>query len=368
MKFKLDKGLFIIVLMLLIAGVMLVMSSSTYYSFIESGNSYKFVYKDIIFVMMGIVAFLLLSNIDYRRFDNGFLIILANITSITLLVLTLLIGTEVNGSKRWLDLGFTRFMPVDVSKVIIVFTLAYMLKRLDKIGMNGRIAVPIGLLLVGQAALINMQPDMSSMAVFLLIGVSIIGVFFFSMKQLLLSITVAIGGGYFVGKMLILSESYRLDRFMEWWQSLSNIDMANDQIKYSILAISSGGLFGVGPGKSIFNKLYIPEPHNDMILSTLGEEYGLIGMLVVFLLYVLLLYRMGRLSAKATDPFAKVIVFGIMIMITAQIMINYMTSLGMIPPTGIPLPFISYGGTNLLILMASMGILSNISSEVQREN
>lgn len=202
-----------------------------------------------------------------------------------------------------------------------------------------------------------LQPDFSSMIILFGLSASML---FIGYEH---TFNVMVIGALSIGLLFPMGwiAPYRMERITGFIAGLKDINNALWQIRYGIYAIATGGFFGVGAGKSTFNKLWIPEPHNDMILATLGEEFGFFGILVVTILYFILVINIMRLATKSKDQFTRYISFGIAMTIFLQIFVNYGNTLGLLPPTGIPLPFISFGGTNVIILLALIGVSLSIS-------
>ena len=354
---KLNWGIIIPVLLLLAIGWILVLSSSTYYAMhqFSSQNRFMFVRSHSIYIVLGLVIMFIAYKVNYRIYDNIVLVGLLCGGAVLLMMMTFAfdIGKEAH---RWIVIGSQTFMPVDIAKVALVFGMAYSLTHF-RANKNKFIALIVQstfpLLLI---TITYFQPHFSSVMILsLTFGVMmLIG---FNSPTLVFSMA---GGMVAALLATVTLGGYRVYRLESFRAGLENIDAASDQVRYSVLAISSGGLFGLGAGKSVFNKMYIPEPHNDMIMSTLGEEFGLIGNLAVLLLMFILIWNLIRVAARSKTEFGRLVVLGITSIIFFQMTINMTTALGIGPPTGVPLPFISYGGTNLLVLLALIGVALNI--------
>lgn len=356
MNGKINMGILIPVLLLIIIGWLLVFSSSAYLSLNQYATPYHYIKSQTLFIFIGAVAMFVAAAINYKIYNNLFVVFVVGAVAFVLMALTPFIGEEVNAATRWIEIAGQRFMPVDLAKVAMVFSLSYGLSHFTA-NRNRLIAFIIHMIYpMALLFFTYLQPDFSSMLILFGVMFSLLFIGFEPVGYVLS----LVGAGAVGLAALAQLAPYRMVRITGFIDGLKNVDNAMRQIRYGILAIASGGLFGVGPGESIFNKLWVPEPHNDMILSTLGEEFGFIGITVVLGLYFVLILNIIRLSLTQRDPFAKYLSFGIGMIIFLQFVVNFGNTLGLLPPTGISLPFISYGGTNIIILMAMIGILLSI--------
>lgn len=355
---KINWGILIPVLILLAIGWILVLSSSTYYAMhqFSSHNRFMFVRSHSIYIALGLIVMFIGYKINYKIYDNILLVGLLAIFSIVLMLMTFMfdIGKEAH---RWIEVGSLTFMPVDIAKIALIFVMAYSLSHFQA-NKNKIVALMIHSIFPGILLLITyFQPHFSStMILSLTYGVLLfLG---FTSPTLVIGTVAAMAAALGSAAWLM---GYRVFRIESFTAGLQNIDDASEQVRYSVLAIASGGIFGIGPGKSVFNKMYIPEPHNDMIMSTLGEEFGLIGNLSVLILMFVLIWNLVRVANRSKTQFGMLVVYGIACIIFFQMVINMGTALGIMPPTGVPLPFISFGGTNILALMVLIGVALNVS-------
>ncbi len=354
---KMNLGILIPMLLLMVIGWLLVFSSSAYYSISEFNDPYRLISRHSVMLAMGLVVFLLAYVVNYNIYRNKFFILFITLVTLGLMLLTIVAGVEVNGAKRWIVMFGQRFMAVDFAKIAIIFYMSYSLTYF-KPNKNYFSALLVHLFVPGVLMLLTiLQPDFSSMLILLGVSVSILYLGFEHLKYLLY---MGVGFSGVIGAIAV-AQPYRLARIYNFIDGLKDIDYAQWQIKHGMIAIASGGIFGVGAGKSTYNKLWIPEPHNDMILSTLGEEFGFFGIIILTALYFVLTLNLIRLTNKLKDKFAKYITFGVTMTLFLQMVINYGNTLGILPPTGIPLPFVSYGGTNIILLSALLGVVMSIS-------
>lgn len=355
----LDYGLLIVVLILLAFGLVMVLSASAPYSLRTEGNSYFYAEKQLKFAILGIIIMFIVSNIDYRIY-KGKLADIAMIGAGLLLVAVLIphVGITRNDATRWLGIGTFQFQPSELMKIaLIIFMSAKISKNPGKIKNFWTGLVPYLALIGVIGGLLMFEPHMSATMIIAVIAVAIIFAAGAKMSQLVPIGVIGMIGAFFLARM----KEYRWKRmiiFIDPWQ-----DAQGDgwQIIQSLYAIGSGGLFGVGIGKSIQKYMYIPEPHNDFIFAILAEELGLVGVFAVMILFGLFIWRGITIALKAPDIFGTLVAVGITTMIGIQAVFSMAVVSSSMPVTGIPLPFFSYGGTALIMLLASVGVLLNIS-------
>ena len=353
-----DFTLLITIVVLLGMGLVVVLSASSPSALAESGNSYSYFSKQLIFAIIGIFAMLFISKIDYRFYQKFYKICWW--ASIILLVAVLVVGKEVNGAKRWIYITSTlSFQPSEIVKFLVIVLYAGLLVsnrdelHLYKKGLIKHLAIlaPIIVLLLA-------QPHLSSSLVIIGIVCVMMIVAGCKFKQFLFT---GLGVGVPGLAALIAIEPYRLKRFVTFLDPFKDVRGDGWQVVQSLYAIGSGGLFGVGLGDSKQKYLYIPEPHNDFIFSILAEELGFIGCVVVLVLFGIFIWRGILIAMKAPDMFGSLLAIGITALVAIQVIINVAVVTSSMPATGMPLPFFSYGGTALFILLCEMGVLLNIS-------
>lgn len=356
-KKKIDYYLMTLIVILVIIGVIMVFSSSYYYALDKMNNMFYFLIKDIIWVSLGFAIMLVVMQIDYHVLEK--VAPLSYFAGLVLLILVLTpLGIEINYAKRWLEIGSFRFMPSEIAKLCLIVYLAHSLSRKGhKIGSMTRGVVPYLFMAGVYSALIIKQPNMSTSVIILLIAFAMLFIAGMKYRHILFF---GAGGGA-LAWYFVKSSDYRYARFLSYQDPFADAQHSGYQVIQSLYALGSGGLFGVGLGQSMQNKLYIPEPQNDFIFATIGEELGLIGCLIVIGLYLALTWRGIVAAKKAPDLFGTLLATGIVSMIAFQVFINIAVATSSMPVTGIPLPFISYGGSSMIILMTEMGLLLNIS-------
>ncbi len=356
-----DYTLLITVLLLLTIGLIMVLSASSPTSLSESGNSYKYFIKQGIFAIVGLIAMTFISNIDYRFYKKFYKI--AYIIAIILLVAVLAFGKTLNNAKRWIYITESlSFQPSELVKFcMIIFYAGILTKNREELkylikgwGKHLIMLVPIiGLLII--------EPHISASVVI----IGIVGIMMVIAGCKLWQIVVpGIGIGVPLAGILLLKVKKfahaieRITTFIDPWQDKLG---KGYQVIQSLYAIGSGGLFGAGLGQSKQKYLYLPEPQNDFIFSVLAEELGFIGCTFVIILFAIFIWRGILIAMKAPDMFGSLVAVGITAMIGIQVIVNIAVVTSSMPATGMPLPFFSYGGTALVILLCQIGVLLNIS-------
>ncbi|HHX03853.1 MAG TPA: FtsW/RodA/SpoVE family cell cycle protein [Tissierellia bacterium] len=359
---KIHFGILIPVMLLLIIGWLLVFSSSAYFSMARRGDAYYFIRRHSYFILAGLVTMIGAFFVNYRVYSKPGVLLPFVFTTFILMILTLIAGETVNNATRWIVIAGVQFMPSDLAKIAIIMTMSTTLSSLEArrkryIAILLHMIVPMAMII-----LTYLQPDFSTTVTLFIISAAMLFVGFDGWGYFMVIVGGAAGAFYLIAALA----PYRMVRITTFFAGLTDINEVARQIRYGILAIASGGVFGVGPGESTFNKLYIPEPHNDMIVSTLGEEFGFVGIAVVLLLFFILVFNIFRMALNASTLQVRVMSTGIGSLIFAQMVINFGSTLGLVPPTGIGLPFISYGGTSMLVMLGAVGILLNIYASEAR--
>ena len=354
-----DFILFITVLLMLCFGIIMVLSASSPSSLAETGSSYEYVKTQAVSAVVGIVLMLFISKIDYKVYSKFYKIIY--LVGILLLFAVLIpnLGYSANGATRWLNLRFTTIQPSEIVKVgLIIFYATYLSKHKDELksfskGFIKPILIVIPVILI----LVLVQNHLSASLVIIAV-VSIMMLMAGSKLRYFLTfgiIGLAVGGiGLFFLAKTAGQGGFRLGRIMAFLDPWSYAQDEGWQIIQSLYAIGSGGIFGAGLGNSTQKYLYIPEPHNDFIFSVLAEELGFVGCVCVILLFAIFIWRGIVIAMKAPDMLGSLIAVGITTQVGIQAIINIAVVTSSIPNTGMPLPFFSYGGTALLILLCSV--------------
>lgn len=352
-----DFTLMITTIILVFVGIVMVYSSSFPDAYYKLKNGYYFLVKQSIASGIGIAVMFFLMNFNYRNFYRfASLIYLICILSMFLIFTPL--AKNFHGATRWVDLGVTTFMPSDTMKLgSIIFLASFLARRKLDIKSFTKGLMP-SLIVIGiSCGLIIMQKDLSTTAV---LGMTLfIMLFIAGMKIIHLALLGTLGT--LVATIAIYTEEFRKNRIFAFRDPFKYKTDIGWQTVQSLYALGSGGLFGLGLGQSRQKFFYIPEPYNDFIFSIIGEELGFIGSLLIILLFLLLIWRGIRIALNAPDLFGCLLASGIVSLISVQTLVHIAVVTSSMPPTGIPLPLISYGGTALITFLAAIGILLNIS-------
>lgn len=362
-KEEADKILLFVIPALLIFGLVMIASAGVAYSKIRFGDSYFFFKRQLIFgVMPGLAMLYIGQKINYGLWKKIAFPLFS--VSVGLLVLVFIpgIGAKIYGASRWIQLSSISFQPSEMLKLsLIIYLAAWLESRGERVRDIFEGLMPFLLILGLVSFLLIKQPDIGTLGVIILIAMSM---FFVSGSKL--SHIFAIGSaGIILLFMVIKTEAYRVSRLLVFLHPEIDPQGVGYQINQALLALGSGGLFGVGLGHSLQKFNYLPEPVGDSIFAIIGEELGFTGALVLIILFVILAMRGLKIAKEAPDNFSRLLAIGIVSWIFFQAFINIAAISGIIPLTGIPLPLISYGGTSVVFLMFGVGILLNISKHVK---
>lgn len=355
-----DFWLTALVLALVTFGVIMVFSASYYYAINKGYSPYHYLIRGTIWACIGTAAMLFMAGFDYHRFKGRFSWFILGVSFILLCLLFTPLGKTLNNATRWLDLGIITIMPGELAKpACIIFTAAFLSKEPRLIRDPVRGLLPIFGMMVVFAGLIMLQPNTSTA---ITLCVIILGMLFIGGINLIYFGMLG-GAGIAAFAFLILSDEsgYRMARVTSFLDPFADPRGGGYQVVQGLLAMGSGGLFGKGLGKSMQKTLYLPEPQNDFILAIIGEELGFIGLLMLLIAYLLLIWRCVKVCLNAPDTLGRLLASGVTIMLAVQVILNIMVVTSMMPPTGIILPFVSWGGNALVIFMACMGIVLNVS-------
>ena len=357
-KKKVDYLLFIAVITLILFGIIMIFSASSIWAEYKFNDSFKYVKQQGLFIIIGIILMHTVSKIDYKWYYKKTNLILLICLFLLVLVLIPGIGSVRNGSRSWFGIGSFGIQPSEFAKLgLIIFTAKYLSQNNKFLKDIRKGVIPILLVLFLIFGLIMLQPDFGTG---MIIVVSILAMLFIAGVNIKFFIGLGVlGVGGIVG--LIAIAPYRMDRitsFIDPWKDPLGTGF---QIIQSLYAIGPGGLLGQGFLNSRQKQFYLPEPQTDFIFSIISEEFGVLGVIIVCGLFLLVLYRGIKIGLQTDDLFAKYLAFGMIFQIIVQTIMNLMVVIGLIPVTGVTLPFLSYGGSSLLISMISVGILLNIS-------
>lgn len=359
-----DYSLLFLIIFLVGFGLIMIYSTSSYNAMKYYNDPMLYFRKQGIYALIGIPLMIVVSKIDYRLYIKRFVcfkpVWLLYLLCIILQISVLLVGDAKNGSQRWIQLGGFSFQPSELSKICVLLFVAYVIQlapsSLDHFWGFLRVVIYTSIL-IGLVVIENFSTALVLLAIMVMIC-------FVASKKKLYFVLSGIGF-LLIGLVLVFGVSYRGERIDIWL----NIEThpKGYQILQGLYAIASGGLFGTGLGNSMQKLGYIPEAHNDMIFSVICEELGLFGAIAIIMLYMLVLWRLFTIAVNAVDLFGGLIAVGVMTHIAVQVIINIAVVTNSIPSTGIPLPFISYGGSSLMVLLTEMGIVLSVSNRIERE-
>ena len=359
-----DLTFLFLVLILLSIGLIMMFSASYASSYYETGDSFYYIKRQLLFAVVGVVMMLAIANIDYHILHRFAFLIYAG--TLFLLVVVLIVPTRED-AKRWINLGFTTFQPSELAKFAIVLIFAHLISVNYERMKNPRYGVWPFLVLLGVVVMLMLlEPHLSGTILIVSIGVGMMFVGGTDLKWFML-------GGVLIGVAIVAAVlipgvvPYAMDRLQYWIDPWSDPQNKGFQTIQSLYAIGSGGLMGVGIGNSRQKHLYLPEPHNDFVFSVVCEELGFIGATLIILLFVLLIWRGYVVAMRCRDRFGSMLAVGLTTQVGVQTVLNIAVVSNTIPNTGISLPFFSYGGTALVMLLCEMGVILSVSRQTNIE-
>ena len=352
---KTDMTMLVLVVLLAVFGLTVLGSASEYNGRVRFGDSAYYFKKQLFATALGLGAMYVVSIMDYHFFVR--LAPALYLLSMALSTAVLLFGQEINGSKRWLNLGPLSFQPSEFAKVAVILFLTWQIERADNTeGFWFMCRIMFTLLpIVGLVG----SNNLSTAIIILGIGVILI---FVSNPRYMQFIGLAAAGVSFIA-VFLAAESYRLER-LAIWRNPEKYEKGFQTIQ-GLYAIGSGGIFGRGLGSSLQKLGFVPEAQNDMIFSIVCEELGILGGIILLLLFAYLLYRLFFIAQNAPDMFGSLMVSGIFIHIALQVIFNIAVVLNLMPNTGVTLPFVSYGGTSIVFLMSEMGLALSVARQIK---
>lgn len=358
---QIDFSLFFAIIIICAFGLVMVFSSSYYYAQSRGlDNGYYYLKNQAVYFALGTALMLIISRIDYHKWEKLRVIALAGV--IALMLAVVFFGVERNGATRWLQIGNFSFQPSELAKfVLLLYMASFMAKRPHLMSSFSRGLMPMLMVTGVICGILLLQKNMSMMVIVMLTGVIMLFLGGAQVKHLLLLVGIAAP----ILVVAVMSESYRLERvemFLDPWTSKAD---GAYQLRQSLLALGSGGFFGQGLNFSRQKLLFLPYGESDFIFSIIGEELGFIGSAAVIGMYAFIVYRGVRIAMRCKDRFGSLMAAGITAILGIQAAVNIAVATSSVPPTGQTLPFISAGGTSLVIFMCAMGILLNISRSTE---
>lgn len=355
-----DKILFCSTLVLVVIGLVMVFSASAMMAKARYGSPYNFVIRQSIWAVLGLAAMTVLMQVDYRRFNSPRVVFPA-VAFTTLLLLAVFAMHDSHGAHRWITLGPLSLQPSEIAKVVLVLFLAWFLQnRLHMLDDWRRTLIPAALPTLVFLALIMKEPDLGTALV--CAGVTALMLYLAGVKVKYLAMAGAAAAP--VLAYMLLFVKFRRGRLLAFLHPEDDPLGKGFHTSQSLIAVGTGGIFGRGYMEGVQKLFYLPESHTDYIFANISEELGLLGALAVVALFVVIGYRGLRAALLSQDPFARFIAFGITTTILIQAFFNISVVLALVPTKGITLPFVSYGGTSLFITLLSMGVLLNITREI----
>jgi cell division protein FtsW len=360
-RLKTDWFMFALAAGLALFGALMVYSASAMIAVRETAGASQFTYfyKQFAFTLAGLAVMFAASRVDYRRLEAS--VAVYGIFALTVLMLIAVFAfPEINGARRWIRIGPFSIQPSEMAKIALPIFLAYFLTRNeDRVGELKSTVIPCIGALVLLGGLVFIEPDLGTTIVLC----AIFSAVYFAAGAKLLHIATVAAAMVVMALGAVLLAPWRIERMMAFLDPFAHSDDAGYQVVQSLYAIGSGGVFGEGYAKGQQKLFYLPYPYSDFIFSVVGEELGLIGTLAVVMAFGLLLWRGTRAAVKAPDRFGMLLGIGIITGVTVQALFNISVVTSLLPAKGIPLPFISYGGSSVLVTMAAVGILLNISRQ-----
>jgi cell division protein FtsW len=339
-------------------GLVMVLSASSVSAFAAYGSSFLFFKRQLLYAAMGSVALLGAARLPYRVWKRAWAPMLAVSVVLLALVLHPAAGTVVGGAARWIQVGPFSLQPSELAKFAVVSAVASILSaNADRLEAEPlRWMLPLFLIVGGVSLLVLLQPDLGTMTV--IAATAFLLLFLAGVRLRLLAVTLFLSAG--AGMALVLGWGYRRARLLSFLHPWSDPRNTGYQIVQSLIALGSGHLFGVGLGASRQKWMYVPNAHTDFIFAILGEELGLLGELAVLALFGALLWAGIRIALRAPDVFGKLLAGGITAWLGLQAVVNLGAVTGIMPITGVPLPFVSFGGSSLVVSMGAVGVLLSV--------
>ncbi len=352
--------MFGVTMALVVFGLMMIYSSSAIFASQQYNNSWYFFQKQLLWAVVGVAACIILMKTDYHYLQRYSRVLISISVVLLVLALTDLFGKEVGGAKRWIRLGPISFQPSELAKIsLLIYIADYLDRKQSKISKVMKGVIPVMAVIALVCGLILSEPDMGTSVT--LGAVCLAMLFIGGLSAWYLGSLLMMGVPFLA--YLAMSRPYRMRRLTVFLNPWSDPRNAGYQIIQSLIALGSGGLLGVGLGNSKQKLLYLPAAHTDFIFPIIGEELGFIGALSVVVLFFIFAWRGLKISFHAPDLFGSMLAGGITLIIVLQALINIGVACSLFPTKGLPLPLVSYGGSNLAFTLASIGILLNISRQ-----
>ena len=363
---EVDFQLLTVTLLLAVYGLLMVFSASYYFSISENGNPFYYLIRDGIWVIIGIVLMGFGALVDYNTWNNRKIIYAFLFICLLLLVLVLTpAGSSANDATRWIRLGPITIMPGEIAKMGMIFFVArFYSSDTSRIRKPVKGLLPVIIVMGLFAVLIIKQPNLSTAIT--LCGIVLVMMLVAGMKwRYIIGLIIAGSAGF--AALIIVNGGYWLERVTTFTHPFDYEATSGYQIVQGLQALGSGGVLGVGLGKSVTKSLYLPYPHNDFIIAIIGEETGYLGILFLLVLYCWFIWRGAKIALNCRDEFGRLLASGTILMVAIQVVLNLAVVTSSMPATGVNLPFVSYGGNALMIFMFMSGVMLNISRHVTKD-
>jgi cell division protein FtsW len=360
-RVSVDGWMFTVTLLLVFVGLVMVFSASAVMAKERYGSAYFFLLRQMGWAVVGTIAMVIAMKVDYRRYKHP-AVVFSLLGATSLMLISVFFLDRAHNTHRWIHFGGFSFQPSEIAKPAIILFLAFFLEsRTKSIGDWRNTLLPAVVPTLFFLGLIVFEPDLGTAIACAAITASVLFVAGLDMRYLGYALAASILPLYF----LIFHVAYRRDRILAFLDPYSDPQGRGFHIIQSLIAVSTGGITGVGLMEGKQKLFYLPEPHTDFIFAVTAEELGLVGALIIVVLFSIFLWRGIRTALRTHDMFGRFLAVGITSMVVLQAFINISVVLGMMPTKGIPLPFISYGGSSLFITLACVGVLLNVTKQVE---
>jgi cell division protein FtsW len=353
-KLAFDKVLFTTVVLLLFFGLVMVYSASS--AFVAGQGISQFLVKQSVAAGLGLILMVCLMHVDYRKLRNP-LVVYGLLFGVLGLLVAVLFAPPLNATRRWLFVGGVSVQPSEIAKLAVVLFLAYLIERRGEQVNDPKFLVPAGVVVALVAALIYQEPDLGTavlLAASAFLMTFLAGLSWRFMIPLAGVVPVVLGA-------LVMAEEYRRQRLFAFFDPEKDPLGSGFQALQSLIAVGSGGVFGLGPGRSVQKMYFLPHPESDFVFSIVAEELGMIGAVLVLAAFAVLAWRGARAGLKAPDAFGRYLGWGFSGLLVMQALLNVSVAVALLPTKGMALPFISYGGSSLVVTLAICGVLLNVS-------
>ena len=360
-RVSVDRWLFTVTLVLVFVGLIMVFSASAVMAKERYGSGYYLLFKQVGWAIAGLIAMIVGMRLDYRRFRHP-AVVFSVLGVTTLLLISVFFLDRSHNTHRWIHLGGFSLQPSELAKPALILFLAYFLEsRVKSMDDWRNTLLPAVIPTLAFVGLIVFQPDLGTALACCAITISVLFVAGLDLKYLGYAFLASILPLYF----LIFHVAYRRDRILAFLNPYADPQGKGFHIIQSLIAVSTGGITGIGLMEGKQKLFYLPEPHTDFIFAVTAEEIGLVGSLMIVALFAVFLWRGIRTALRTQDMFGQFLVVGITAMVVVQAFVNISVVLGMMPTKGIPLPFVSYGGSSLFVTLTCVGVLLNVTKQVE---